>query len=115
MPCMSYGDDWARSSSDYEVKRLLISADKMARIACRALTALENGTSLDAVLKDEETATWWKAHKKADAAAAKVRAKEKAAKLAKAEALAKLTPEEIDALGLNKKDNATTSSKVPRY
>ena len=107
MPCMSYGDDWARSSNDHEVKRLLSSADKLARIACRAMSALENGTTLDEVLKDKEAATWWTAHKKADEKAAKERekaeAKEKALKLAKAEALAKLTPEEIDALGLTKK------------
>lgn len=107
MPCMSYEDNWARGSSNNQNNLLLMNNDKLARIACKALTALENGIPLDEVLKDKETATWWKAHKKADEKAAKerekVEAKEKALKLAKAEAMAKLTPEELDALGLSKK------------
>ena len=104
MPCLSYEDNWARGSSMSAFNEsLLENNDKLARIACKALTAMENGASLAEVLKDKETATWWKAHKLADAKAQKDREEELALKKAKAEALAKLTPEEIDALGLSKK------------
>ena len=40
MPCQSYESNWAHSSSDSDVRRLKKEADKLARIACKALTEL---------------------------------------------------------------------------
>ncbi len=109
MPCLSYEDNWARSSYDVRSSnantKLLESNDKLARIACNALTAMENGVPLAELLKNKEIAVWWRAHKMADTRAQKEKAKAEAEKKAKAEALAKLTPVEIEALGLNKKGN----------
>lgn len=42
MPCMSYDTNWAKSSTDRDIKRLKAEADKLARIACAALQALED-------------------------------------------------------------------------
>ena len=67
MPCMSYDTNWAKSSSDRDIKRLKAEADKLARIACKALAALEDMGKEDfLLLKDDEVRVWWKAHKEAD-------------------------------------------------
>lgn len=112
MPCIDYeSDDWGRggiSPSDY--KRLKNQADLLARIACKAMYALENDIPLNDLMEDTEIAKWWPAHKKADAARQKKEAEEKAKKAEEGrlrkEALAKLTPEEIEAFGLNKKSRS---------
>lgn len=107
MPCRDYeSDSWGRvggiAPSDYN--KLKDQADRLARIACKAMYALENDSPLDELMEDAEIAKWWPAHKKADEARKK---KEEAEKLKRAEelklkkaALAKLTPEEIEAFGL---------------
>ncbi len=112
MPCMSYDTNWvhepARASRNtVEVTALKMECDRLARIACKAITALEK---LDPELKnfkDTESRKWWAAHKKADAARIAKEEKEKAKREAeekrRKEALAKLTPEEIKAFGLDKK------------
>ena len=42
MPCMSYDDSWRDHSSDErKIKALKSQADKLARIACKPLNALE--------------------------------------------------------------------------
>lgn len=105
MPCRSYEDDWGRDNSAANAV-LLANNDKLARIACNALNAIENGIPLTDLLKDKEVATWWKAHKAADAKDRKAKEKEKqkadAIRKAREDALAKLTPEELSALGLAK-------------
>jgi hypothetical protein len=101
MPCMSYESDWARDSGYNEVKRIKKEADRLARIACQAMQALEDMGHADfLLLKDTEVREWWVAHKEADrkareAAEAKLRREE-----LRAAALAKLTPEERAALGV---------------
>lgn len=104
MPCMSYDTNWANRSSDRDIKVLKKEADKLARIACKALQALEDmGREDFLLLKDDEVRTWWAAHKQADRAArAAEEAKQRKAE-AKARVLAKLTDEEKALLGLKKR------------
>lgn len=109
MPCLSYDTEWfhqSRHRSHTEIA-LKNECDRLARIACKAMTLLEQ---LDPELKnfkDTESRKWWADHKKADKARMEREAKEKA-KLDEQErlrqaALAKLTPEEIQAFGLKLK------------
>jgi thiamine pyrophosphate-dependent acetolactate synthase large subunit-like protein len=114
MPCISYDTEWARDYSasrntrnSAEVMLLKQECDRLARIACKAITTLEQ---LDPELKnfkDRESRKWWSDHKKADAARIAKEEKEKTKREAeeklRKEALSKLTPEEIAAFGLNKK------------
>jgi hypothetical protein len=98
---MSYETNWARNSDDHEVRKVKREADRLARIACQAMQALEDMGKADfLLLKDTEVREWWAAHKEADRKAreafeAKLRREE-----LKAAALAKLTPEERTALGI---------------
>ena len=109
MPCLSYETEWfhqSRSRSHAETE-LKTECDRLARIACKAMSALEQLDPELKSFKDREARKWWSDHKKADKARMDREAKEKAKldeqeKLRKA-ALAKLTPEEIAAFGLNKK------------
>jgi hypothetical protein len=98
---MSYDTQWAADSSDYEVRKIKREADKLARIACRALEALTQAGQADfLLLKDDETREWWVAHQEADR---KAREKEEARirrEELKAAALAKLTQEEREVLGI---------------
>ena len=104
MPCMSYDTNWAKSSSDRDIKRLKQEADKLARIACKALAALEDMGKEDfLLLKDDEIRVWWSAHKEADRKArAEAQAKQER-KEAKERVLARLTEEEKILLGLKKR------------
>ncbi len=104
MPCMSYDTNWARSSDDRNVKLLKKEADKLARIACRALQALEDMGKEDfLLLQDDEVRIWWAAHKEADRKArAEAQAKQER-KEAKERLLARLTEEEKALLGLKKR------------
>jgi len=101
MPCQSYDTAWASESSDYEIRKLKTEADRLARIACRALEALtESGQADFLLLKDDETREWWIRHQEADR---KAREKEEARirrEELKAAALSKLTQEEREALGI---------------
>lgn len=110
MPCRDYGsDDWAPSSD--EVRKLKERADKLARIACKAMTALEeNGIEDFLLLKDDEVREWWQKHKEADrkeqARIAEIERRERV----KAEALARLSDEEKELLGLARKKRSVKSS-----
>lgn len=101
MPCQSYESNWAKSSNDAEVKKLKKEADKLARIACTAMTALEEMGKEDFVLlKNEEVRSWWEQHKIDDA---KERNREDAdleKKRIREEALAKLSDAEKKVLGI---------------
>ena len=104
MPCMSYSTNWANSSSDRDVKRLKKETDKVARIACRALQALEDMGKEDfLLLKDDEVRIWWKEHKEADRAAQAAAQARQERKEAKERVLARLTEEEKILLGLKKR------------
>ena len=103
MPCQSYDDDWRNeSSNERKVKELKRQVDKLARIACKALTELEKNEVEDLLLlKDEEVRVWWKKHKEDDAREqarlAEIGRKERV----KQEALAKLSDEERKLLGIS--------------
>ena len=116
MPGRRYDSPDYGSASNRETQEKM---DMLARIACRALTALETinkvagsdvkntvdiGATINSVLKDSEVAVWWPKHKIADAAeqAKKRKAVEDAAALTKVKkaALSKLTKEEKKILGI---------------
>lgn len=108
MPCMSYETEWFHSNPrrTHTETALKSECDRLARIACKAMTALEQLDPELKSFKDTESRKWWGDHKKADKARMDREAKEKA-KLEEQEklrqaAMAKLTPEEIAAFGLKK-------------
>ena len=106
MPCMSYDDRPDFDASDWKNK-----TDKLARIACKALTALEEDGRADLLLlKDDEVRVWWAAHKEADrkerARVAELERQERV----KAEALARLSDEEKELLGLQSKPSSKKKS-----
>jgi hypothetical protein len=120
MPCRDYWvndyEQFGRASSSAlrVVTELKDRNDTLARVACKAMYALENGTDYQTLMKDPEVKRWWVKHKAEDikqqAADEKQRIKDekqriKDAELAKVKAniMAKLTPEEIAAFGLDKK------------
>jgi hypothetical protein len=105
MPCKSYEDD-CRSGSptdSWQYKELKANNDKLARIACKALTELENNSIEDLLLlKDDEVRTWWAAHKEADRKAREKEERKKQHLKLRRSALKKLSEEEKIALGLKK-------------
>ena len=97
MPCRDYEADYDNS---YE-RNLKDQNDRLARIACKAMTALEEAGQEDfLLLKDEEVREWWKKHKEADAKAKAEREEKARIARIKKEALAKLSAEERQALGI---------------
>lgn len=105
MPCMSYDDSWRSAPSDErKIKELKAQTDKLARIACKALNALETMEKEDfLLLKDNEVREWWQEHKEADRRAREAEERKQALKAAKARALAKLSDEDKILLGLKKR------------
>ena len=105
MPCRDYwSDDYVNSRSDTNEKRLKAQADKLARIACKAVEALiQDGRGDFLLLKDDEVRTWWQEHQRADAAARAAEEEKARRKRLKEEALAKLSDDELIILGLKKK------------
>lgn len=103
MPCLSYESEWASSSNNSEVRKMKAEADKLARIACNAMALLEKRDPNLSGMNKEAT-TWYEKHKVEDAKRKAAEDKEKAKRLAQVklrqEALAKLTPEEIEAFGI---------------
>ena len=100
MPCYDGGGP-SYSDNSYEMQQMKARNDLLARVACRALTELEdNGIADMLLLRDDETREFWIKHKAFDRA----RKAEEAEKLRMAEvkktALAKLTNEEREALGI---------------
>ena len=100
MPCMSYDD-----RPDYSEREWKNKTDKLARIACKVLTSLEESDRhelLVQILKDDEVRDWWEAHQEADRKAREAKErKEREARIRK-EALAKLTDEERKILGIKR-------------
>ena len=105
MPCRDYySDSWTSSRSDASEKRLKAQADKLARIACKALTALQDMGKEDfLLLKDDEVREWWQQHQEADRKAREAEELKQRRKEAKARAMSKLTDEEKVLLGLKKR------------
>lgn len=65
MPCRDYSsDNWGVSNSAPKLKAQM---DKLARIACKAMEALEKDGRADfLLLEDDEVRDWWLEHKEAD-------------------------------------------------
>jgi len=105
MPCRSYEDDYRTGSptESWQYKELKQNNDKLARIACKAMTELiEQGKADFLILRDDEVREWWEQHQEADRKAREARErKARDAKIRK-EALSKLTLEEKKILGLKK-------------
>ena len=99
MPCMSYERDYEPSVDTGKALR-----DKLARIACKAMTELERIDPTNKLFQDKEAGPWYTQHKIDDAAAKEAerirRAKAKAAKESRAAALAKLTEADKKILGI---------------
>jgi hypothetical protein len=113
MPCQSYDTQWAETSNDRDIKRLKKEADKLARIACRALQELEdNGIEDMLLLKDDETREWWNKHKEADRKARAIIEERERRERVKQEALAKLSEEEREVLGIAGAKKHRKSRKV---
>lgn len=110
MPCRDYESDNGYSHRE-EYKE---QCDKLARIACAVMEELiKQGKEDFLVLKNPEVAEWWTAHVKADRAEkARIAEQERKARI-KAEALARLTDEEKELLGLSK--SRKKISKVESY
>jgi len=101
MPCMSYESNWASDSNDRDIKRLKSEADKLARIACKAMTELVKSGHADfLVLKDDEVREWWEQHQEADRKAQEAKLERQRRAQVKKEALAKLSDEEKKILGI---------------
>lgn len=105
MPCRDYelDNNWDK------IDELRSQCDKLARIACKALTHIEESADgLEIlILKDPEIEQWWKEHKEADRLAREKKEREEAEKREKKrlqdlrkQLLNRLTPDEKKALGL---------------
>lgn len=99
MPCRDYESD-----NGYEMREhYKQQCDKLARIACAAMEELERQGKEDfLILKNEEVGHWWAAHKEADRKEKARVAELERRKRVKEEALARLTDEEKELLGLTK-------------
>ena len=102
MPCQSYDSSWDVGDDDRrKIRELKKQADMLARIACKALTELENNRIEDMLLlRDDEVRVWWKKHKEDDAREQARVLEAERKKRVKEEALAKLSSEERELLGL---------------
>ncbi len=106
MPCRDYETSY--NGPSYNETRLKEQCDRLARIACKAMTALEKDGHADfLLLKDEEVREWWLKHKEAD----RIRQEEEARKRAEAaekkrlkkikkDLIDRLTDDEKKALGI---------------
>lgn len=104
MPCRDYEDSYSyNSNSDEKIRDLKKQNDRLARIACAAMTELEKlGKEDFLILKNEEVGTWWAKHKEADRLAQIAKAEIARKAKIKKDALAKLTDEEKKVLGIKK-------------
>ena len=114
MPCRDYESDRYSSPTDsWQYQEMKNRADMLARIACKAMTELENNKIEDLLLlRDDEVREWWAKHKEADRKAReKEERKQERLRLRRA-ALRKLTAEEKVALGLKKSTDQDTAEDV---
>ena len=104
MPCRDYESDSYSSPTDsWQYREMKNRADLLARIACAAMTELENNSISEVLLlKNNEVREWWGQHKESDRLAReKEERKQQKARLRR-QALRKLTEEEKIALGIKK-------------
>ena len=98
MPCYDGGRE---NYNDSEVRELRARCDLLARVACRALTELEQNDIADMLLlRDDETRDFWAKHKEFDAKRKAQAAEKRRRTRLKRAALSKLSPEEQEALGV---------------
>ncbi len=104
MPCRDYESDRYESPTDsWQYKEMKDQANRLARIACKAMTALEVDGHADLLLlADDEVREWWEKHKEADRKAQLAREEKARKERIRREALARLSEEEKAALGLLK-------------
>jgi hypothetical protein len=103
MPCQSYDNSWDDGGDARKIRELKKQCDRLARIACKAMTELEKNEVEDMlILKDDEVRTWWKQHKEDDAREQARLAEIERKERIKAEALASLSDEAKELLGLKK-------------
>jgi hypothetical protein len=123
MPCRSYEDEYREEAARINTKLMEKELrDKLARISCISLTAIEElyalmpndqkegthiGEMLKGILENKDVIEWWPAHKEADAFEKKrqleiERRKEEAKELKrkKDEILSRMSPEDKRLLGL---------------
>lgn len=101
MPC---NDGGYSSQDDYELRELKKRNDKLARIACAVMTALEAEGHEDFImLQNEEVREWWAEHKEYDRKRREAEAERRRLAQLKKDALAKLSPEECKVLGIKSK------------
>lgn len=112
MPCRDYeSDSWGVTRAAPDLKNQM---DKLARIACRAMEALEKDGRADfLLLEDDEVREWWTAHKEADRKEKARVAELQRREAVKQEALNKLSDEEKELLGL-KKPRTKKAVAVPK-
>ena len=100
MPCYDGGGPSYSDNTD-ELRRMKARIDLLARVACRALTELEdNGIADLLLLRDDETREFWEKHKEFDRKRRAAEAEKLRLEEVKKTALAKLTNEEREALGI---------------
>ena len=112
MPCRDYEADGYYSTR--KIDELRVQNDRLARIACKALTELVNAGKADfLLLGDDEVREWWQKHQEADRLAREEQERKRKAAAEKArktklrnEVLARLSPEEREALGVKFKKDA---------
>ena len=101
MPCYD-GSGPSYSDNTYEMRQMKERNDLLARVACRALTELEdNGIADLLLLRDDETREFWEKHKEFDRKRRAAEAEKLRLEEVKKAALAKLTDEEKAALGID--------------
>jgi hypothetical protein len=101
MPCYDGGGPSYSDNTD-ELRRMKARIDLLARVACRALTELEdNGIADFLLLRDDETREFWEKHKEFDRKRKAAEAEKLRLEEVKKTALAKLTDEEKAALGVD--------------
>ena len=96
MPCKD--DGWEQEENQNIRDRF----DKMTRIACKALTHIEeSGDGLEIlILRDPEIAEWWSKHKELDRKRKEQLRREQEIESIRQGALSKLSPEEKKVLGI---------------
>jgi hypothetical protein len=101
MPCYDGGGPSYSDNTD-ELRRMNERIGLLARVACRALTELEdNGIADFLLLRDDETREFWEKHKEFDRKRRAAEAEKLRLEEVKKAALAKLTDEEKAALGID--------------
>lgn len=100
MPCYD-GSGPSYNDNSHEMRQMKERNDLLARVACRALTELEdNGIADFLLLRDDETREFWEKHKEFDRKRKAAEAEKLRMEEVKKAALAKLTDEEREALGI---------------